>query len=1264
MFASDPTVSSCRRAMLVLVLGWLVLAPGGVLAGDLDCSRALPLTCGSISGTSPASLGSAAEDYSCDPDSQLGNEVVYELFLPAYSVVDLTVDAGPRTMNVFVLSSCEEADCYQGGAPSVTVDALPPGIHYIVVEPETAADEGSFDLDVDCTTLSSPIACETNANGSTFGGISRFDAYDCVGGDLTGAETWFHVDVPPASNLQATVTGPGATTVVIFSADGPIEAGTCLSGGAGAATLFGAAPGTYLIGVDGPAGDEGAVQLQLSCASELGCGAADPIVCGVTVTGNTASGTDVIDMYPSCSGSDFSGNELVYRFDNPVHQPLTFTLDDSAETDLELFLLDACNEGACIEVDDNQFTRLLTAGTYYLVVDGRNGAEGVFDLDITCFHTITPEVLEINLSAGECFNESKSVALVPEIPRADVLIAIDLTVSMTEERDNLQDNINEIVDRLREVVTDLSMGLISYRDYDSTGVETDPCFYDASLFGEDGDWPYRLEQPLTTSRIEMSNAVANLPNAFGGGDGPESTSRVMFETYSDPAIEWRPEARRMLVHFGDILPHDCNWLECFGEVSTPTSGYDLGRDEIPGTADDLSIMEVVNGMRDNQITMVHFHSGDNFMIGGHTFLEMWECWTGLTYGSALLLDPDGTPPDGVDLVDYIETAIRERVTTCAVLELTAEEGFEDWLVDAGAVYNDQALPATLGFDIQICAPIDTEPGIYTFEVQVQCTGGFLIAQQVTVTVVGDCSADVVADPPDVTTCRLRPALLDARGLRLAGCVGETLYEWTETASGARVGEGAIVEVLPLDDTDYTVTVSCDVDPGCRLEDTLRVTVERPPNNGTGMATDLSDCGTGIRLDWTDATFRDPSGTGTYNIYRDDFNCARSLLRTPLAVGLTELTYTDLTTVAGTTYYYAVEAEDARTDTACMPTGPNNGGAVARLCLAAVTDELFEPPELTTAVAVDVSDCALGVDLSWDPAIFNDASASGVYNIYRSEVDCADALTRPPVVLGLTETTWSDPDTVEGTTYHYVVEAEDGRTGGDCDPSGPNNGGAVVRLCVEAVVDELFPPPTLDAGTAGDADPCSTGVDLSWDAATFPFSGTGVYNIYRSEVSCEEALMRGPLVTGLTDTNWSDTSTVDGLTYHYVVEAEDERMSTGCETAGGDHGGAAVRLCLDPVTEAASVPFPDGVYATLRAANVGEEVTMLWADARALDAGEAYHLLKTSEHPTMPWVQVNPAGDTARSFTETDTRSTRQFFDLRIESLCGDLSIDEYPPTLP
>ena len=98
-------------------------------------------------------------------------------------------------------------------------------------------------------------------------------------------------------------------------------------------------------------------------------------------------------------------------------------------------------------------------------------------------------------------------------------------------------------------------------------------------------------------------------------------------------------------------------------------------------------------------------------------------------------------------------------------------------------------------------------------------------------------------------------------------------------------------------------------------------------------------------------------------------------------------------------------------------------------------------------------------------------------------------------------------------------------------------------------------------------------------------------------------------------------------------------------------------------EQASVAFPERACNVLRMAHVDHEVTALWPSVRALLAGEHFHLLKAVDSAENDFGRVNPEGDPSLAYTETDTSSLLQFFDLRIANLCEEESPDEFPRSI-
>lgn len=209
-------------------------------------------------------------------------------------------------------------------------------------------------------------------------------------------------------------------------------------------------------------------------------------------------------------------------------------------------------------------------------------------------------------------------------------------------------------------------------------------------------------------------------------------------------------------------------------------------------------------------------------------------------------------------------------------------------------------------------------------------------------------------------------------------------------------------------------------------------------------------------------------------------------------------------------------------------------------------------------------------------------------------------------------------------------------------------------------------PALRGARATDVSECNRGIRLDWDPADFP-AGSGVYNVYRSDdpagPTCADALSRPPVATGLATTSWVDLGAPLGRPAAYVIEAEDGAAPTPCAPVGPFAGGAVAHACLAPIEDLGAAFPPEGVGAILRLSHVGDDVTIDWSRARALLAGEHFHLLKARHAATAAFERVNAEGDVARSRVERDTTARLQVFDLRVANACEDESADEFPPGL-
>lgn len=113
---------------------------------------------------------------------------------------------------------------------------------------------------------------------------------------------------------------------------------------------------------------------------KLDCAQAEVLEEGVTVSGDTSGGNSVVSKYAAGGARDESGPERVYQITTTRYGDLVARLSN-ATSDLDVFILKACDPGSSVAFGDSSAVYSLAApGTYYVVVDGFNGASGAYDL--------------------------------------------------------------------------------------------------------------------------------------------------------------------------------------------------------------------------------------------------------------------------------------------------------------------------------------------------------------------------------------------------------------------------------------------------------------------------------------------------------------------------------------------------------------------------------------------------------------------------------------------------------------------------------------------------------------------------------------------------------------------------------------------------------------------------------------------------------------------------------------------------------------------
>jgi hypothetical protein len=130
------------------------------------------------------------------------------------------------------------------------------------------------------------------------------------------------------------------------------------------------------------------------CSSGGNCQPFRPISCGQTASGTTVSAASRLSAY-ACDPRPESGPEAFYRFSTPTARNVTVTLSGFSG-DLDLITIGASPSGSCDPVGrcigasstlapTEQVTFAAGAGSsYFLVVDGYQGASSNFTLQVSC----------------------------------------------------------------------------------------------------------------------------------------------------------------------------------------------------------------------------------------------------------------------------------------------------------------------------------------------------------------------------------------------------------------------------------------------------------------------------------------------------------------------------------------------------------------------------------------------------------------------------------------------------------------------------------------------------------------------------------------------------------------------------------------------------------------------------------------------------------------------------------------------------------------
>ncbi|MCB9640115.1 MAG: choice-of-anchor D domain-containing protein [Myxococcales bacterium] len=360
------------------------------------------------------------------------------------------------------------------------------------------------------------------------------------------------------------------------------------------------------------------------------------------------------------------------------------------------------------------------------------------------------------LTAGQSVRRTMTVTLPSVPPKADVIFGSDLTSSMVDEVAKAKANSATIMNQITSLIPDTYFGAFSFKDYANSYKY---CNYQTStagavLYGSGQDYPYRLDQAITANKTSVSNAIntwtiSNDPNT----DYPASYGRALWELYNDNNVGWRSGSKRFIVLYGDALPHECSLVV---NPYTLTTGPDPGRDNVAGTADDVKWLDTINGLKNNNISLITLYSGDaKLSLGGGPPLRIYDFWklhSQTTLGDAFQLDKQGNLPNNANIAQFIQQTVQSL--SANIKNLTIElckdqpQSYASWLSNGDIKNNISSGTGPHSLGVTVTPPNGTSQGAYAFDVCVYGDGVEYARQSCQISVSG-CSLPGVGNPCSV-----------------------------------------------------------------------------------------------------------------------------------------------------------------------------------------------------------------------------------------------------------------------------------------------------------------------------------------------------------------------------------------------------------------------------------------------------------------------------------------------------------------------------------
>jgi len=424
----------------------------------------------------------------------------------------------------------------------------------------------------------------------------------------------------------------------------------------------------------------------------------------------------------------------------------------------------------------------------------------------------TDHAVEVSPGGSASLDVDVSVGDDETVDRLDVVFCFDMTSSMDEEIAEVKEQATRIMSDISESAENTAFGLAGFMDYPGSYDSYD---YSAQYGNTEEDRPWEIHQQVTADTAAVDGAISAVELGHGE-DGPESVTRALYELTGGD-LGWRPGSVRIVVMFGDNVPHDDDFHEMadeWGDYPNRSTGGDPGPDGEMFTGDDLDFQNVVGNV---PMPVICVDSG--------SYDAHWRYIAEETNGAYYQLG------NASEIASEVVALVGAESDT-ATLTLRAEAGYESWVEPSPASFEDVSTGETRTFEVTVAPPVDATVGTRTLELYGLADGSRVKTVAVEADVYGDTGASI-----PVAKLRGAGPAVDARF---------ALYEWFQRSfradfwlGGGREKLGYLAESVGPQLTDLGASLTDRPDAG----DGYRSAADAAEN--VRISSDDSVWGTGV-----------------------------------------------------------------------------------------------------------------------------------------------------------------------------------------------------------------------------------------------------------------------------------------------------------------------------------------------------------------------------------------------------------------------------------